>query len=452
MRIPVILAALALGAAGALGCSADPPIHDAKGPTFHRDIEPLLQRSCLTCHGEPGVAPVLFDAYGKVAQLSGVIAQKTEARQMPPWGAVPTDECAPPRPFLDDIHLSGEDIATFAAWHAAGAPKGDPADGPPPWAHRPSGIDADLELSADTPFDPGDEEAYRCFVLDPELDADTYVGAMQVVPGNTEIVHHALAFIDPQRASLELADEAGGYSCFGGPGFSDTALLTGWAPGTDPLELPDDIGIMIPAGALVVLQIHYHPGRAGGSDTTALRLRLRDDKPSRRLENVLIGNFDGPFPGGDGLLPGTNDREDTIEFRVPALAEGHTERMRYTLEFPIPSIQLYGVGAHLHRVGVDAKIDVLRGGDERACLLHVPQWDFDWQRIYRYQPTGGEYPEIFSGDAVEVRCTYDNTLNNPALAAQLDEERLSHPIDVQLGESTLDEMCIGFFGFIYPSF
>jgi hypothetical protein len=78
--------------------------------------------------------------------------------------------------------------------------------------------------------------------------------------------------------------------------------------------------------------------------------------------------------------------------------------------------------------------------------VQTPRWDFNWQRGYFYQGEVEQLPAIHLGDSMTMRCTYDNTLENPFVREALDAEGMSEPRDVKLGEETLDEMCLGIFG------
>src|SRR5947208_16736084 len=82
------------------------------------------------------------------------------------------------------------------------------------------------------------------------------------------------------------------------------------------------------------------------------------------------------------------------------------------------------------------------GTNADQWLLAIPRWDFDWQRMYRYDAPIDQPPAVSPGDVMTIRCTYDNTLGNSKLAASLHEQGLTQPQNVQLGETTLDEMCL----------
>ncbi|WP_437570307.1 hypothetical protein [Sorangium sp. So ce542] len=125
-------------------------------------------------------------------------------------------------------------------------------------------------------------DSFRCFVLDPGLTEPAWVQGYDVLPGDREVVHHALLFIDANRESEALGGERGSYPCFGDARLSETALLGAWAPGTQPLELPPDVGIAVPTNALLVMQVHYHPKPGKTSSPEAIRVAFRAAGGSRQ--------------------------------------------------------------------------------------------------------------------------------------------------------------------------
>jgi hypothetical protein len=153
----------------------------------------------------------------------------------------------------------------------------------------------------------------------------------------------------------------------------------------------------------------------------------------------------GLFGNGDGLEPGPNDTNGTPEFRIPANVADHTESMSYQIPDPVPPLQLFTLGTHMHYVGVDMRAWIERDGKE-ICLLQTPRWDFNWQRNYDVAAPLGQMPTVQGGDIVRIRCRYDNTMKNPFLAGALAEQGLTEPINVGLGEASLDEMCLLLFG------
>ncbi|HEY3665528.1 MAG TPA: hypothetical protein VGL19_05985, partial [Polyangiaceae bacterium] len=259
--------------------------------TFHRDVEPILQRSCQSCHVSGGIAPFPLMTFADAVPVAADMATQTAAKVMPPWHAQNTDECTVPLGWKNDVRLSDAQIATLQAWVDAGKPEGDPADAPPPREIVTGLPGVQQELKPDAPFSvaPGADE-FHCFVLDPKLTKDSYLNGMFVIPGNSSVVHHVLVFSDPTGASLAKADANKSYSCFGGVGVADAELLEAWTPGGVPLEYPANIATPVAKGALLVMQVHYHPHSATdtASDQTRVQLRFVDTAPEWDAVTKLI--------------------------------------------------------------------------------------------------------------------------------------------------------------------
>ncbi len=83
------------------------------------------------------------------------------------------------------------------------------------------------------------------------------------------------------------------------------------------------------------------------------------------------------------------------------------------------------------------------------CLLQTPAWDFQWQRFYEYDVAIEDMPFVRAGDTFELRCTYDNTMNNPFVREALRQQNLAAPREVVLGDTTLDEMCLLALTYLY---
>jgi len=471
--VPVLLVPIAACSSSSPVSPAPPPVAAADGgagpgtaqtggPTYTKDVLPILQGSCQKCHVAGGIAPFALTTYDDAKNMIGPIVEATRKRVMPPWGALDTNQCTPPRPWKEDMRLSDAELATLDAWKKAGTPEGTASDAPPPRAPDPSGLPGANFTAQPAPYQLASSttDAFRCFVIDPKLAATQYMTGAFFVPGNPTIVHHALLFSDPNRESLAKADANGQYDCPGGSGNAGASLLAAWAPGGVPMELPDGAGAPLEANTLLVMQVHYHPhGARNDPDSTALQLRLSDAPPAWYAITRLIGNYRGAIgTSGDGLQAGPDDN-GAPRFLIPANASQHTETMRLTVpakagSLATPKLYLYSVGAHMHLVGVDEKIWIHRaagasGSDPQdQCLLQEPQWNFNWQRAYVYDVPIENLPVVSPGDQLWARCTYDNTTSNAALAASLAAQGKSGPSDVTLGETTLDEMCLGAYTFL----
>jgi hypothetical protein len=106
----------------------------------------------------------------------------------------------------------------------------------------------------------------------------------------------------------------------------------------------------------------------------------------------------------------------------------------------------------MHLVGVDERIALEKAdGAGELCLLHEPRWDFSWQRTYAFDADVPDLPLLAPGDRLTIRCTYNNTMENEALARALSEQDVPEPVDVTMGESTLDEMCLSAVQLVTPA-
>jgi hypothetical protein len=425
----------------------DPTGGEALRPNWHEDIALLVSEACQGCHIDGGIAPFAMTDYAQTAPWATLMAQSAEAGDMPPWHALETDECQPPLTYKHDPRLSSEQIDLLRDWAELGAPEGDPALAVP----LPLPPDLDLAdpnaiLTMASPLTIEAEgnklDFLNCISLDPGTTQDVFLTGLQVVPGNRAVVHHVLVYVDQNAVS---ASWPGGVNpdCGGGSGFAGPAqLIAGWVPGGLPMEPPPGVGIELPAGARLVLNVHYHATGGGAEidDSTGIALRWTTDAPEYSSLFTLIG-----APGAGTSLTGP--------FSIPAGASGHVEEFEWIVSangqsFPDSvEARVWAIANHMHKVGVDMRVWVEdRDTDAETCLLHTPEWDFDWQRVYEYDALANEGIRVKAGDKVRIRCEYDNTLDNPGVVEALAELGMTEPIDVELGEGSLDEMCLAGLG------
>ena len=459
-KLRAILAALAMTAAAAVpaaGCSSSSDTRgDESDPlTFAQTIEPLVQEKCQGCHRAGGIAPFPLVTYEDVKVMGAAAKDKVQRREMPPWGAFDDPTCTVNHAFRDDLRLTDAQIDSFVRWVDAGMPLGDPARRPPPrttfGATNLADKTATFQLPAPHQVVPGKDDI-RCFPIDPGFAEDTWIGGSNVVPGEPRVVHHVIVYVDPKREAMTKAGAAGSYPCFGGPDVSSPSLLLAWAPGVPPTSYGEETGLKIPKGAHLVMQVHYHPAAEAVTDQTSIELKTLGYKPGYVADVILAGNAED----ADGLiklLPGPNDPPSGPAFVIPSNVKGHTESMELVVpekigDVALPQLGIYSVGAHMHWAGVDMKIEVERkappeGQPAKECLLGTPKYDFNWQRGYQYDAPLDALPVVGPGDKLRFTCTYDNTTGNRHVVRAMSEMRMSSPPEIKLGESTLDEMCLG---------
>lgn len=384
---------------------------DAPPVTFSQHVAPLLQQHCQECHRPGGGAPFTLDAYGHVYRRRHKILESVEKRRMPPWKAV-----AGYGDLAGERRMSDAEIATLARWVAAGAPEGDARDLPPPRAFAAaSAVDAaDLVLRPDQAFTVAGRggDVYRCFSIPTSFPEDRYFTTAVVVPGNSKIVHHMLAMVDPTGVSAgRTTDGVGrdgerGYPCFGGPGFRIDGYLGGWAPGARPWELPDGVGMLLPKGARVVFQLHYHNAQLSPqTDLTELRLKAATGPVRKRLHFMRVGRFNLSIPAGNP---------------------------RYEIEagsFVHRRMQLIAIHPHMHMLGREMKVWARMKDESITPLIHIADWDFNWQGFYWFR-TPVTLPVA---SWIELTAAWDNSAENP-------RNPNKPPRDVSWGERTVDEM------------
>ena len=425
-------------------------------PTFAGTIESILQAKCQQCHATGGIAPFPLVTYEDIQGIGALAKVKVVSREMPPWGAFDDDACKVQHKWKDDLRLTDDELAKLVGWIDNGMPRGEESARPPLKTFKPVVLEGKTHtLTMPAPYQVaagGSKDDIRCFPVDPGFATDTWIGGTNVVPGAANVVHHVIVYVDPNQDGVKKVDASGSYSCFGGPGTSNPALLLAWAPGVPPTTYGEDTGLKVPKGAHLIMQIHYHPNAASIGDQTKFELKTIEGKPSYVAQVVLLGNAEND-KGPIKLLAGPADPATGPAFLIPADVNNHTESMEVTLPdmiqgFPLPTLSIMAAGSHMHWAGVDMKIEIERknpspGQPAKECLVGTPKYDFNWQRGYAYDEPIEKLPQAAAGDKLRFTCKYDNTQGNRHVRQALAELKMASPTEIKLGEETLDEMCLG---------
>lgn len=427
--------------------------------TWYQHIAPLVSKKCISCHITDGIGPFSVATYEEVKSWAPLMEHHILSGDMPPWGALETDECSPLLKFNDDLRLSDREKKLFTRWIDEGLLKGDAESSAPiPASPKLELTDPDIQLTIPSSVTVGgDRDQYVCFVLDPGLTEKVWLTELQITPGNNAIAHHAQIFLDENNSSKRLAGDNGQYKCFGGSRVRAAPLIGIWAPGAVPTVTPNDSGTPIEPGSRLIIQMHYHPTSKGVEvdSTTRLDLKWTTKEPRLISRLVTLGNLDIEnyrAAGGEGFGLTTGPG-----FEIPAGASNHVESNRILVpgrEIELvkdSSIRIYSVGTHMHHAGTDMKLSIERrdnGGEE--CLLQTPKWNYGRQRLYSYKGKFNDFPAVYPGDIINLRCTYNNSLTNPAIVKALEHQGLTEPQDISLGDETLDEMCVGVYGVVIP--
>ncbi len=386
-----------------------------EGATWSGQIACIIYSHCSTCHNDGGIAPFSLMSYQDAQASRFAIQHVVTNRIMPPW---------PPDPSYNRLAherlLSDEEVSLIDEWVKADAPAGDLANAPqaPIFETNLEISQPDMELNLPiftVPQDAG-EDVYRCFVIPTDEDEDRFITGMEIIPGNRNIVHHVLVYQDTTGVpeALDAADPGVGYTCFGGIGSDGARLISGWVPGGTAYFTPPRMGVFLPAGANLIVQIHYPEGSEGQVDSTKINLQLSDDMGLRRMENLPLLNH---ITSIDRWLI------------IPA----NTQQTFYQ-EFTVPfNLSITGIAPHAHLLCTSMTAFAVRPNGDTIPLIHIPKWDFEWQGFYNFRNP----IRLPFGTRLHGIATYDNTAENP-----------NNPNDppqlVTLGEATTDEMMLFF--------
>ena len=330
-------------------------------------------------------------------------------------------------------------------------------------------IDLGLPSGPYTPHaEAGGTDDYRCILLDPALVDDTFLSGVVLVPGNPDLVHHAILYrVDPEQVAAaeakDAADPTLGWSCFGGPGLPDpdgvveglnaAPWVAGFATTGGEQRFRAGTGMELPAHSQVVLQMHYNLLHGTGTDDTVMRLRVAPgDAELSPLRTMLLpapvelpcaADESGPLCDRDAAVLDVIRRFGLASGRTVAglqvLCDGSIDQPRagdtQTCARAVDRrIQVQAVAGHMHLLGRTIRVDLERADGSVRNLLKVPVYDFDDQQARRMS----EPVTVRPGDKLRVTCTHDATLRQ-----QIPELQGLAPRYVVWGEGSTDEMCLG---------
>jgi hypothetical protein len=416
--------------------------------TWHQDVAPIVAEHCMGCHQPGGIGPFDLTVYDTAYENAGRMVAEIDKGAMPPFDAREEADCTPRFGWVDDPRLSADEIETIKVWIEDGRAEGIAAPAPKIPGVELAGVTQTLKPVV--PFTAsGMRDQFICYVLDPQTQG-TWLTGLQVRPGNPLVVHHVvLTELTPGAEHDAVVAQHGigmPWDCSQEqtPGFT----VNVWTPGNQPMQTSTDLAVPIVGGAKLVMQLHYHAaGMTAEPDATSIDLRTSLTWPKKMY---FVGAFGNEFQAPN-LLPDPDDRT-TPEFRIPANKADHNEHMRITVPplGDLTQVQLYSMNPHMHMIGthISARIErpAARGTDPQNECLANGKWNFDWQRTYIYDTTLEKLPTLRPGDVVDLKCKFDNTMANPFVQRALEDAGLIAPIDVTLGEQSLDEMCLEIMG------
>jgi hypothetical protein len=469
-----VLVVVLLTAMTVLGTEAPPASVPAdRGPsvTFNKDVLPVLQKNCQTCHRPGGIAPMSFMSYATTRPWAKAIKAAVVQKQMPPW-------------FADSHYaqlrnapkLTQADIETLVAWADGGSAEGDAKDQPPDihwadgWRIRP-----DVVVSMQQPYAvhaKGIGEIQHFIVPNP-FKEDTWVSAIEIRPGDPSVVHHVIVQIPEevvggvrrdfvalpppppppnsanrarqgqqgqqgqqgakvQEAVLRtaLVADAVPRGFQGGGSYSDafsrleeqrtgkgafTTMEAVYAPGTSPLDFRyTDSAKLIRAGKPIRIEVHYTPNGKETTDITKVGFTIAKAPVHRRF--VLMAP------------------EHLVDSRKPIPAGESNYETKGELTFE-QDAELAWFMPHMHLRGKDMTFRLVYPDGQEQTVLST-KFNFNWQLGYEL----AKPIKVTKGTKMIVTAHHDNSANNPSNPAP-DKPAM-------WGEMTSQEMMLPWFGVI----
>jgi hypothetical protein len=379
----------------------------AEPVTFARHIAPIVFDRCGSCHRPGGPAPFSLLTYPAVRQRAREMAEVTKSRFMPPWRAEPESG-----EFIGQRRLTDAEISLIRRWVDEGAPEGDPRDLPPQphWSEGWQLGTPDLIVTIPEPYalQADGTDVFRIFVIPLPTGTTRYVRGMEFRPGNARVVHHANIRLDRTSASrrLDEDDPAPGYEgLMPRSAVYPAGHFFGWTPGQIAPLVPKEFAWTLHAGTDLVVQLHMQPSGKREVVQPSIGLYFGGEAPTRTPAIVRLGDQGIDIPAGEP------DYAITDSFVLPV------------------DVELQAVQPHAHhRARVIKGFATLPDGTTR-WLIHIKDWDFRWQHVYRYL-TPFLLPK---GTSVTMEYTYDNSAENP--------RNPRHPPErVWWGQRSADEM------------
>jgi hypothetical protein len=393
-------------------------------PTFYRDVLPILQQHCQSCHRTGEIAPMPLATHAQARAYAQAIAQQAQAHTMPPWFA---DSCC--GRFSDDPSLTAEQIAMLVKWAGAKAPAGDLKDAPPAprWTSGWNIAQPDLILRMPRPVPiPADGTVeYTYEIVPTSFEQDRWVRMSELRPSSRAHVHHAVVYVRPPDSkwlrgapvgvpftATSLHDEQLRHQVHE----TTSDLLLVYAPGSSPDRWPADMAKLIPAHSDLVFQMHYTTNGHAARDQTQIGMVFAKQPPARRVLTLQLANAHDVIP-------------------IPPNTDNYRVEVHGTLPNDCLLLSLF---PHMHLRGKRFEYNIVHADRSVETLLRV-NYDFYWQLSYRL----AEPRPLAAGTELQAVAWYDNSKNNP------------HNPDpdsaVQWGDQTWNEMMVGFFDVAVPA-
>ena len=431
LALQLWVATLAWGQMPGMASHPSPAPDDSKAPTsatnrssvtFTKDVAPIVQAHCQTCHRPGEGAPFSLLTYESARPWAKAMKRMVLERAMPPWF-----EDGHTEKFANNRSMTQAEIDTIVAWANAGAPKGDPNDLPPPkqFVEGWSIPKPDITFQLPKPFPVPDSGVleYQYVILPTGFTKDTWVQYVEAAPTDRSVVHHIVAYVrrpgsnyfkdKPKGVFFEAPPSKTGEKA--DPDDVPSDWLVGYAPGQPPDIFEHGQAKLVPVGSDLVLEVHYMPEGKATTDQSSVGLVFAKEPPKERVMTLSAINETFQIPPGDP------------NYRVDA---------SFTVRH---DVTLLGMHPHMHTRGKDMQYRLVFPNGETRTILNVPQYNWHWQLWYNL----ANPIELPKGTKIECRAHFDNSAKNP--------ENPDPTKTVIWGQQSFDEMMVCFFNVAFPA-
>jgi hypothetical protein len=392
------------------------------GATFYRDVLPILQANCQTCHRPGEVAPMSLLTYEQARPWAKAIQKAVVTKQMPPWFADPAYGH-----FANDKRLSTKQIEIINAWVDAGAPAGNEADGPKPlafnsgWNIKP---DVVVEMPKAFPLPARGTINYKYILVKANFPEDMWVSAAEMRPGNSKVLHHGKVWVRPpgskwmenavpgEAYELETQRDIIGVNSIE----QGNDILGKFNPGLGAQRFDiDGAAKFVPKGSDLVFEMHYTTDGEATTDVSRIGLVLAKAAPQTRY-------YFHAGPTANNLAIPAGDQNAEV---VSEITFGEDARLVYAQP-------------HMHLRGKDFEMRLVTP-DKKMTTVLKGSWNFEWQMGYQY----AEPIALPKGSKLQLIVHFDNSAAN-----RFNPDPTKK---IVWGPQNWDEMSNCFIGVLFPT-
>ena len=359
---------------------------------FETTIKPILTKHCINCHQNGGIAPFALDNWIDVDARAIMIGAVTASKYMPPWRADTSFQH-----YKNENYLSSTEIELIKQWIENEKPRGiverkkeklfkQNKDKKKQENEIQIGFNRAFVIKGEN------KEEFRFFHMPSKMKENGYIQSIEFVPGNKKQVHHSRIMIDTTQSISGidgLSEEDSSILKYQTKPLADPFLF-GWVPGNDKIIFPKGIGKKMYAKSDFIVNVHYVPSPIQVIDSSSIIIKLSDDPIEREAQTLTLTEqniSNQPFV----IYP---NKKSTFYMRSPILQD---------------SISLISIMPHMHLLGKSFKSYAITPDGEILPLVHVPNWDFNWQTTYQFK----KFTVLPKGTVIYAEATYDNTNENP---------------------------------------